>query len=376
MVPPDLSDNQKTCPHCHQPLTPNVKFCETCGAKIEPTPVCTHCGSRLTPGVKFCETCGKPIGSQPSPAAPPAPVPIEVPPPPVTEPAVTAPEPVAPEKLPDKKPAKKSKETGKKVQKKTPVPLQETPPLSPPGPVSVFPENTPDTTLPENPVETVPAPVVAMPASPEEKVPSLAPEPASVAPENIPDRKIPEGPMDTVRKTTAPVSRTRNLAIAGVIGLVIVAALAYLVLLPMLSGQGSAGLGGGFSLPGSNPPPSAVPTVSAASAPSAALFETQPTQRMPANLEVTYQAERNNINGLVTVTFAGGPGMNGISQTVVTLTKSDGTVEKKTFKPKQTGDSVTLQGTLKTDRLEVIANYYTGDSYRVIDQLFEYKKKN
>jgi hypothetical protein len=68
--------------------------------------------------------------------------------------------------------------------------------------------------------------------------------------------------------------------------------------------------------------------------------------------------------------------MNGISQTVVTLTKSDCTVEKKTFKPKQIRDSITLQGTVKTDRLEVIANYYSGDSYRVIDQLFEYKKKN
>jgi hypothetical protein len=152
--------------------------------------------------------------------------------------------------------------------------------------------------------------------------------------------------------------------------------MAYLVLLPMLSGPGVAAQGSGFSLPGSTPQPSAVPTASATSPSSALSFNTQPTQRMPSNLEVTYQAERNNINGLVTITFAGGPGMNGISQTVVILTKSDGTIEKKTFKPKQIGDAVTLQGTLKTDRLEVIANYYTGDSYRVIDQLFEYKKKN
>lgn len=97
---------------------------------------------------------------------------------------------------------------------------------------------------------------------------------------------------------------------------------------------------------------------------------------IPVNLVVTYQAERNPITGLVTVTFTGGPGLNGISQTLVTLTKSDGGIETKSFKPKQIGDSVTLQGTLKTDRIEVITNFYNGDTYRVIDRLFEYKKKN
>lgn len=29
-----------------------------------------------------------------------------------------------------------------------------------------------------------------------------------------------------------------------------------------------------------------------------------------------------------------------------------------------------------TDRIEVTANYFNGAKYRIIDQLFEYKKRN
>jgi hypothetical protein len=212
------------------------------------------------------------------------------------------------------------------------------------------------------------------------KKPVPKPEPITVAKEKTPDKKTPENPKETVQKIseTEPASRTRTLVIAGVVGLVIVAALAWFVLLPMLSGTGTASSG-------ASPAPAAA--VSGAQSSSAsttapaqnaalASFVTEPTQVPPTNLLVTYQAERDPITGLVTVTFTGGPGKNGVSDVSITLTRSDGQVLTQTFTPQQIGSFTTLQGTRMTDRIEVIANYFNGAKYRIIDQLFEYKKRN
>jgi hypothetical protein len=105
-------------------------------------------------------------------------------------------------------------------------------------------------------------------------------------------------------------------------------------------------------------------------------FEPLPTQKLPFNLEVIYQVERSPITGIVTVTFSGGSGLNGIAETLITVTRSDGQVLTKSWKPARIGDSVTVQGTTMTDRVEVVTNFYNGDSYRCFDQVFEYKKRN
>jgi hypothetical protein len=212
-------------------------------------------------------------------------------------------------------------------------------------------------------------PEVSM-APAEAKKPQLIQEPAAASRQNIPDKKIPLAPG------AAPGSRTKTLVIAGIIGIVILAVLAWVVILPLLSSPGTSTGGNGLSLPGlaGTPVTTTVPAaVQGAATPS---FEPKPTQMIPVNLEVTFQADRDPITGLITVTFTGGPGLNGISDTAITVTRSDGQVVTKSFKPKQVGDSVTLSGTLKTDRIEVVTNFYNGSSFRVIDKLFEYKKKN
>jgi hypothetical protein len=287
------------------------------------------------------------------------------------------PTPATVEKSAVKKGSRKLRESAKKTQKNVPAPQDETPPVSLPEPATATPENVSEVTVPEKPAETAPITTTAVLSPLEEKSPPVPPEPV-VVPESVPAGKIPAGPEQISQKSPvqAPASGSRTLVIAGVVGLVILAALAFFVLLPMISGQGSGGTGNVLSPTVSPPLPSAAPTGSSGQSPSVLSFEPRPTQMIPVNLVVTYQAERNPITGLVTVTFTGGPGLNGISQTLVTLTKSDGGIETKSFKPKQIGDSVTLQGTLKTDRIEVITNFYNGDTYRVIDRLFEYKKKN
>ena len=34
-----------------------------------------------------------------------------------------------------------------------------------------------------------------------------------------------------------------------------------------------------------------------------------------------------------------------------------------------------MKGTDKTDRVEITANFYNGETYKVVDKVFEYKKR-
>jgi hypothetical protein len=100
-----------------------------------------------------------------------------------------------------------------------------------------------------------------------------------------------------------------------------------------------------------------------------------PTQVPPPSLEVKFQAERDPISNIVTVTFTGGAGQNGVREVLVRLTRSDGQVITKTFTIPRIGISETLQGTKMTDRVEVSVSYYNGERYTVLDETFEYKKR-
>jgi uncharacterized OB-fold protein len=47
-----------TCLKCGEGLPGMVKFCPSCGAKIEAAAHCTECGAKLAAGTKFCPECG------------------------------------------------------------------------------------------------------------------------------------------------------------------------------------------------------------------------------------------------------------------------------------------------------------------------------
>ena len=49
------------CPKCNAILRPGVKFCTSCGQKIETSATCTQCGAPLKSGAKFCTKCRKDI---------------------------------------------------------------------------------------------------------------------------------------------------------------------------------------------------------------------------------------------------------------------------------------------------------------------------
>jgi hypothetical protein len=328
---------------------PGMKFCESCGAKIEALPVCPQCGAVIAPNVKFCETCGAPVKGAKETAVPVA-APVTVPEP---APVKEAPPPAQPP-----------------VKEKTP----EVAPVAAAAPAAVTPAP-----------KTVPVKETKPPAEPPEKAeekPAPAPEKPAPAPVPVKEPAKTEKVKGVIKETgPKQPGSSKTIIIAGIIILAFLAAAVYFVGLPMLSGSGT---------PVQNPPvspvttnsgsypvsPSQIPVTTAVTGQSGTFSLTPgPTQVPPANLGLIIDVERDAITHMITVTFQGGAGQYGVRELVVTLTRSDGTVETKSFKPENRGSFITLKGTEKTDRVEITANYYNGESYKVADQIFEYKKR-
>jgi hypothetical protein len=170
----------------------------------------------------------------------------------------------------------------------------------------------------------------------------------------------------------------QTMIIAGVVVLALLAAAIYFVVLPMLSGSANSvpGTGNLPVVPGSPGTPGTSVAQSGATPTVEVTLTSGPTQVPPANRVVIVDAERDSITSVITVTFKGGAGQNGVKDIFVRLTRSDGQVLTKTFRPETVGSGVTFQGTIKTDRIEVTSNFYTGEQYKILDQIFEYKKRN
>lgn len=328
-----MTENPKICQKCGSPVAPGIKFCESCGAKIEALPSCPKCGAALMPGVKFCESCGAPI----SPAAPAEAVRAEAP---VTAPAAPAAQPAA----------------------VTPTVIETKPPAEPAAKVEV-PVKTEEKTLPvPEAIPVIPVPSVKA----EEKT---APAPAPVK-EPLKTEKAKEAPKEAGAKQ--PMSKT-TIIIAGVIVLALLGAAVFFLVLPMLSGPGT---------PAQNPPVS--PTGTGSGTPPGTAGSSQavsfsltagPTQVPPGNLALIIDVEKNAISRDIIVTFQGGSGQYGVRELRIKLSKSDGTVEEKSLSRLERGSSITLKGTDKTDRVEITAFFNNGETYKVVDKVFEYKKR-
>ncbi len=186
-------------------------------------------------------------------------------------------------------------------------------------------------------------------------------------------------PTGTVSRVAAGtgVQKTPGMRkiLVGVIGLVVLAAVLWFAVLPLLSGTAGTGSPAVIpQLPAPTPVPPALPATPAVT--SSLSFDPAPTQVPPAAMVVTFQAERDPITGLVTVTFTGGA-RYAVKDVVIRLTRSDGIVETKTVTLSEIGPIATLQGT-KTgdDRIEVTARYFNGEEYRIVDRILEYKKRD
>ena len=94
-----------------------------------------------------------------------------------------------------------------------------------------------------------------------------------------------------------------------------------------------------------------------------------PTQMVPSYQSVSVSVDRNTVTSdpAITVTFNGGKGNGMVQQMNVTIVRSDCVTEQAARKNPVMGESVTLMGTLKTDRVIVVMTMTSGDQYTVID---------
>ena len=90
---------------------------------------------------------------------------------------------------------------------------------------------------------------------------------------------------------------------------------------------------------------------------------------VPSYQSVSVSVDRNTITSdpTIAVTFNGGKGNGMVVQMNVTVVRSDCVTEQAARNNPVMGESVTLMGTLKTDRVIVVMTMTSGDQYTVID---------
>ena len=97
---------------------------------------------------------------------------------------------------------------------------------------------------------------------------------------------------------------------------------------------------------------------------------TLPTETVPPNTEVYVQVAKNPLDQEISVVFAGGPGQPVLKELEIRVTRSDGQVLTSNLIPRQQSEA-TISGTKGNDRVEVFALYYSGQKYRIYDEVLK-----
>jgi ABC-type transport system substrate-binding protein len=126
------------------------------------------------------------------------------------------------------------------------------------------------------------------------------------------------------------------------------------------------------------PPQATTPTPTSTSTPPTpvATLTTGPTDVVPPGQSIIIEVSRGTLsfNPLITVTYRGGTGINLLSSLEVRVTQSDGTVETASLAEPNIGDSVDVVGSTGKDRVEVWAVMKDGNTYKIYDQVLEFRK--
>jgi len=100
-----------------------------------------------------------------------------------------------------------------------------------------------------------------------------------------------------------------------------------------------------------------------------------PTDTLPSATPVSISVEKaGTYSTTIITTFDGGKGMSAVSKIDVRVTRSDGSVVTGMLKPIK-GETIELEGTRGTDRVEVIILMNSGIQYKVVDQQMPYKTR-
>ncbi len=354
----------RTCPACNRPVRPGYKFCETCGTHIPELSTCSKCGTRFIAPVKFCDLCGAPVipGEVPEPILPEHP----------DEEDTGADEDQIPEQGEEEVPEPDTDEVPEEHED-TIVPAEDETPrrykkeILEPDTDELLEtygkEYAEDETLESLHTQKSPTPLRR-----EAKKPITVPAPSERgSPETIDDALF----LSPGKPNVASKPRVNWTKIIGVciVATALVAAV-YFIGLPMLTGTW------GHGAPG-NPTGEEKPTVSGTITPSPTQTTVPPsraliplpTQTLPPGQKLYFHVDKNPVTSKITVIFTGSAGEGSISSADVKVTHPDGSVTTGIIQPlKGVAESI-LDGSNKTDRVEIIARMSTGQAYRVFDAL-------
>jgi len=137
--------------------------------------------------------------------------------------------------------------------------------------------------------------------------------------------------------------------------------------------------GGGQTTPAPTAQPTPVPTMAVSTTAlqtnAGSSTEPGPTQTLPSATPVSFSVEKaGTYSKTIITTFDGGKGMGAVSRVDVRVTHPDGSVVTGVLKP-LTGETLPLDGTEGTDRVEVIVTMNTGNVYKVIDKQMPFKTR-
>ncbi|NMB80010.1 MAG: hypothetical protein GYA23_13060 [Methanomicrobiales archaeon] len=336
---------ERVCPNCKKPFLEGTPFCESCGLRVTPPPACGKCQLPLAPDTNFCESCGTPVGIKPAPEPESEPGP---------QPQAAPAENMAGHQKDPHPRGKKGRKRGKPKKDEFVLRSMITPgagaDAQEPGQVNPVPPPREEKAAEQNPAPQVGASAATTPA---ERLPTIR---------NLP-KKLPK----------------KTLLLSGIIILFLLVAAAVLSGFIHLSLPAFHHTPGGKIIPVPVTQPTEMPESGEHSAKTTSTIPSLvpgPTQVPPESGLIWLQAERDPITNIVSVIFNGGKGQRAVREVQVRLTRSDGQVLERTFKPLTVGEGATLQGTKFTDRLEVNVTYNNGEAYTVIDKLFEYKQRN
>ena len=99
-----------------------------------------------------------------------------------------------------------------------------------------------------------------------------------------------------------------------------------------------------------------------------------PTEEIPSGRNFAFQVEKNPVTSKISVIFTGNAGEGSIRSADIRVTHPDGSVSTGIIQPLKGVNEMTLYGSQQADRVEIIALMYSGERYRVYDQLVSFMR--
>jgi ABC-type transport system substrate-binding protein len=123
-------------------------------------------------------------------------------------------------------------------------------------------------------------------------------------------------------------------------------------------------------------PQETAPVTTVTTAPTFAELTTEPTDEVPGEQNILVSVSRGTLSfdPTIRVEFRGGSGIILLSAIDATVTREDGSVETARMIEPDIGESVELSGSTGKDRVEVTVYLKNGRSYRIYDEILEFRK--